>query len=389
MSVESVKKVNQDTEVVILKKTKELKEKATNLLKRYKPCSDDKNPGDVLSKKGVFFSTILKNIEKIFDDIDPAKSSTSKQDSKSIIEQYFQAYTSYKPDSWDESLNTLWNSDAIKVFLKSQAITNAGKEHFKHLPDVEQLQEVFQNTGKENEPENSIQYIKWYTDFITDVNAIKNPFNKLTDSFDQNEEFNNLIEKIQSSTEVIKRFAKFREEFHAFEEETVKPTLKKIFPDVDTPDETTNSDTNTGSADLQRAQIRSIAEREYYAEYHELFKGESALAEQIVEQIKEKLLKNLVKKFPFLKKEDLDYLPLGITEEHLNKYPLLVSFARSKSLSDEKEKKQNENFDEFINFFVAVQDGYATKSEWIQENPLQRIENILNAIEKNDQPQGA
>ena len=164
---------------------------------------------------------------------------------------------------------------------------------------------------------------------------------------------------------------------------------------MDTPDETTNSDTNTGSADLQRAQIRSIAEREYYAEYHELFKGESALAEQIVEQIKEKLLKNLVKKFPFLKKEDLDYLPLDptlpldTTEEHLNKYPLLVSFARSKSLSDEKEKKQNENFDEFINFFVAVQDGYATKSEWIQENPLQRIENILNAIEKNDQPQGA
>ncbi|MBM3631552.1 MAG: hypothetical protein FJX00_00980 [Alphaproteobacteria bacterium] len=56
---------------------------------------------------------------------------------------------------------------------------------------------------------------------------------------------------MQSSTEVINKFAKFRSEFHAFEEKTVRLILNKMFPHLDTPDETTNSDTNTELADFQ------------------------------------------------------------------------------------------------------------------------------------------
>jgi len=55
-----------------------------------------------------------------------------------------------------------------------------------------------------------------------------------------------------------------------------------------------------------------------------------------------------------LKKVDLDRLPLNVTKEHLNKHPSLARFAKSQSLSDQKERKGHQNFQKLIKIFVDM-----------------------------------
>lgn len=331
MSVESFNTVTPDSEGMNSKKRTALKEKTINLHRSIQGKEDntDYQPQEgfnISSKKDLF--DILKILLQCIDHIADGNPSKCAK-AGTVIKEYFQAYTTLDPDSWDDDLIQLWNAPPIKTHLKLQAIQNA-------------------------------------------VNKISNNIGSIINQSDENEEFNILIKEMESSIKVVK------EELTTFEKLAKKYSppqglAPELYDSTDTNfDQHTHFVMSEMSEILKEQKLKEHVERINQPGYDPKHEEEAEIMEI---NATEAYNKELTEEYNKLIKEQ--------DEDRSQKDPEFKVFFKAKPIYLKKRAQAEEQCQKFINYFVSVRDTDSEKSGLMQKNILDSIEIILDYIENS------